>query len=193
MPTRFGGMNAAYAVAASAARMATWNKYLAVGATADVISAPATSKAVKVLGGMISVPPSFVFFHDLISLSGRKCNLPVVGDGRSDSNLRLWAASRGLALSCGRDFRESRRKLPPNVGGFRSGRDFAAWLGSVPAPRSAIKQSAGRGHLTMMRVAFHSAMTRTLGWLGVAENAEQRLGRANLTPRKCRGFSHTGK
>jgi hypothetical protein len=62
MPTRFWGV-INIAAAANAA-------HAAASAAADVMGSPAASKAVKILGGMISLPSPFAFFHDLISLPG---------------------------------------------------------------------------------------------------------------------------
>ena len=60
MPTRFWGV-INIAAAANAANAAA-------RAAADVMGSPAVLKAVKILRGMISLPSSFAFFHDLISL-----------------------------------------------------------------------------------------------------------------------------
>jgi|SRR5580700_4630756 hypothetical protein len=59
MPTRFWGV-INIAAAANAANAAA-------RAAADVMGSPAALKAVKILGG-ISLPSSFAFFHDLMSL-----------------------------------------------------------------------------------------------------------------------------
>jgi hypothetical protein len=61
MPTRFWGVINIVAAANAANEAAS--------AAADVIGSPA---AVKIFGSMISLPSSFVFFHDLISLPGCK-------------------------------------------------------------------------------------------------------------------------
>jgi hypothetical protein len=62
--TLLGAINIAAANAANAA----------ASAAADVMGSPAALKAVKILGRMISLPSSFAFFHDLISLPGCKAN-----------------------------------------------------------------------------------------------------------------------
>ena len=97
MPTRFWGV-INIAAAANAANAAA-------SAAADVMGSPAASKTVKILGGIISLPSSFAFFPDLISLPGCKAivaiRMPALSTGRAHFAWIRMPQSRGtLVFMC---------------------------------------------------------------------------------------------